>query len=506
MTGSRCGTLLLLGGLLLPAQTLREYERKVTEFTLANGLHFILLERHQVPVVSFHTLVMAGSAQDPGGQTGLAHVLEHMAFKGTESIGTKGWTAEKKALDDLEDAYDRLVAERNKGRGTTVARVVALESEVKNDLAVAQGLEDPSEFERVLAENGATGVNCHTTPDSIETAYSLPSNRIELWFLMESQRLAHPVFRDFYGAREAVIQENKTNVESKLLPKMQQALLATAFAASPYRNPELGWPSDLATLRPAAAKAFYDTYFVPGGMVISIVGDVDPANARRLAERYFGSMLSRPLPDWARTEEPPQLGPKTALLAGASQPALMVGYKRPNQLDRDDLTLDVIRMILAEGRAGLLYKELVEGQGLAQTADATATIPAGRYRGLFVFTLVPAANHTLAELQKGLDDLLARFQSKPVDADTLARVKTTARGRVIRLLGNNRQLAALLPAYYANYGDWRKLFNTIGDMDRVTAEELQRASVQYFNPMNRTAVYVTNAVLSSVPAEVGGAQ
>jgi predicted Zn-dependent peptidase len=499
VTGLRFGTLLCLGVLVLPAQQLRDAERKVTEFTLSNGMHFILLERHQVPVVSFHTLVNAGFAQDPAGQSGLAHLLERLAFKGTENIGTRNWAAEKKALEDVEDVYDRMMAERNKGVRASQIQLAALELDADRAAGMAQSQEDPGEFERVFQENGGVGLSCRTTPDSIETSYSLPSNRIELWFLMESQRLAHPVFREFYQERSAILTEIQNSVDTKPLPKLRQALLATAFAAHPYRNPPLGWPSDVANLRRADAKAFVDTYWVPGNIVMGIVGDVDPASAQRLAERYFGTIPAKPLPAVIHTQEPPQLGPKTVALLGSGQPLLMVGYKRPSQTHADDLALDVVRMILGEGQAGWMYKELVEEKRIAQAVEADDTFPAGRYTSLFVFTVSPARDRTVEENQKALDELLARFIAKPVDADTLARVKNMLRGRIARLLGSNQELAALLPAYYAGYGDWRKLFNVLSGYDHLTAEDLQRVAARYFTPANRTAAYLSDAVQPVLP-------
>ena len=310
---------------------------------------------------------------------------------------------------------------------------------------------------------------------------------------MESQRLGHPVFRNFYREREALHAESQ-DVDSKPLPKLQQALLATAFAAHPYRNPGVGWPGDVTSLMPADARAFYNTYYVPGNMVMGIVGDVDPANAQRLAERYFGNLPAKPSPPMLHTQEPPQTGPKTVvLLANANTPPLLlIGYKRPDQTNRDDLAFDVIRMILAESRTGWLYKELVEGKKIAQAIDATATFPAGRYNNLFVFSVAPAKDHTLEENRSAVEELLARFQAKPVDAETLTRVKNVVRGRIARLLGSNQQLASLLPTYYANYGDWRKLFTTISDLNHLNPEDVQRVATQYFTPANRTVAYLTN--------------
>lgn len=492
MIGLRFGTLLSLGALLLSAQELRDYERKVTEFTLANGLHFILLERHQVPVVSFHTYVNAGSAEDPAGKTGLASLIARVAFNGTETIGTKNWPAEKKALEDVETAFDRMDEERSKGSRASAGTLANLQAGESAALSLAFREQDPEEFMRAIQENGGVGVGSHATQDSIETTYSLPSNRIELWFLLESQRLAHPVFRDFYRERQNLSTDTNNLVESKPTAKLRQSLLATAFEASPYRNPLLGWPSDVNTLRMADAKTFLDTYCGPGNTVISIVGDVDPASAQRLAERYFGPIPARPRPPAMHTQELPQAGPKTVVLWGEAQPLLMVGYKRPPETHRDDPALDLIAIILGDSRTGWMHKELVEQTQIAQGAQAIANVPSARYMNLFVLSVTPAKNHTVEENRKALDDLVTRLQSKPIDGETLARVKNVLRARFARLLGSNQQLAALLPAFYANYGDWRRLFTVAADYDRLTPEELQRVALQYLIPAGRTVAYLTN--------------
>jgi predicted Zn-dependent peptidase len=502
--GLRIATLLCLGVSLLPAQELRDYDRKVTEFTLSNGLHFILLERHQVPVVSFHTYVNAGSAQEPSGQTGLATLLSRLAFEGTETIGSKDWPAEKKALEDLETAYDRVQEERNKGPRASAGTLAALEAVATAALNNAREFENPGEFDRVLQENGAVRVNSHATPDSIEVSYSLPSNRIELWFLLESQRLAHPVFRGFYRERQNMIGESAA-AESKPLPRVRQSLLTAAFEESPYRNPLLGWPSDVASLRVADLKAFLDTYAGPGNTVISIVGDVDPANARTLAERYFGTIPAKPHPPLPHVQEPRQLGPKNVTVWGEAQPVVMVGYKRPAETDRDDAALDFIQMILGDAQTGWMRKSLVDEKRIAQEVDAVASFPSARFVNLFVLTATPAADHTVDENRQALDELVVRLQSQPVDAETLGRVKNVLRSRLARILGNNQRLAGLLPLFYERYGDWRRLFSLASQYDRMTAADLQQVALLYLTPAVRTAVSLApNQGASSSPA--GGQQ
>jgi predicted Zn-dependent peptidase len=496
---ARLTIVFLLAAALAPAQILKEFEKKVTEFSLPNGLHFIIAERHEAPVVSFHTYVSAGSVDDPSGATGIAHMFEHMAFKGTENIGTANWPEERKALDAIEAAYDRLDAERSKGPQADPARVSALTEELQAAIERAESFVVPNEFPRLIEENGGVGMNASTGYDATQYFYSLPSNRMELWFLLESQRFLHPIFREFYKERDVVQEENRMRVESSPQGKLLEAFLATAFEAHSYRNPPGGWPSDVADLRVRDAQEFYAKYYAPANIVIAIVGDVNPAEARRLAERYFGPLPKRPLPPLLHTTEPPQPGPKTTVVDSPSQPLLMIGYKRPNERDKDDPVFDIISEVLSGGRTGLLYQSLVRDKQVALEVEADDTFPDGRYPNLFLFFVAPAVGHTVEENEKALDEVLTDFKARKVDAQTLARVKTKARAQVIRQLDNNAGLASLLTANYAAYGDWRKLFTSLDDLDKVTAEDVERVARQYFVASSRSVAYTV-----AVPTAPGG--
>ena len=474
--------------LALDAQDVKEFEKKISEFTLANGLHFILVERHEAPVIAFHTYVNAGSVNDPSGQTGVAHILEHLAFKGTETIGSKNWADEKKAMDAIEEAYDRLDAERNKGIKADKGRVETLVTQLSLAADRAELYAQPNEFQRVIEENGGQGLSVAAGPGSTESSYSLPSNRLELWFLMESQRFLHPVFREFYREREALLDEYRQQVDAKPQARMTLSLLSTAFAAHPYRNPSGGWPTDIISLRRADARAFFEKYYVPANMVIAIVGDVNTAEAKRLAERYFGPMPAKPLPPVVHTMDPPQPGSRIAIVDSPTQPLAMVAYKRPDQYDKDDTVFDVMQLALSSGRSGLLYKDMVEEKRVAASAQVLATFPDGRYPNLFAFLLAPSAGHTVDENDRALDDFLARFKAKPVDAETLQRAKTQVRAGAVRLMANNGGLAKMLSLYYASYGDWRKLFTGLDDLNKVTADDVQRVAQRYFISANRTLV------------------
>ena len=295
--------------LLLAAQSLQDFEKKVTEFTLANGLHFIVLERHDAPVVSFHSYVNSGAADDPRGRTGLAHMFEHMIGKGTSSIGTKNWPEEKKALEAIEVLYDRLEAERAKGFQKDPAAIAKLEAEVKAAIEKANSYVVPNEYVRIIEENGGVGFNASTANDYTNYFYDLPANRTELWFLMQSEWLRQPIYREFYKERDVVREERRMRIESSPQGKLQEMVLATAFTAHPYRT-AIGWASDIENLRAKDAQEFFLKHYVPANITIAIAGDVNPSEIKRLADQYFSSIPAGPVPGPVRTVEPPQSGEK----------------------------------------------------------------------------------------------------------------------------------------------------------------------------------------------------
>jgi predicted Zn-dependent peptidase len=476
-----------LAPVILCAQNLKEFEKHVTEFTLPNGLHFIVLERHEAPVVSFHTYVNAGAVDDPSNKTGLAHMFEHMAFKGTETFGTRDWVGEKKALEEVETSYDKIDAELAKGPRADKDKVRILQLDVRAVMDRASGFIVPNFYPSVIEENGGVGLNAQTGEDSTNYFYNLPANRVELWFLLESSRFLKPVFRDFYRERDVVREERRMRSESNPQGKLLELFGATAMEAHPYRRPAVGWSSDIENLRVADAAAFFDTYYVASNMTIAVVGDVKAADIQSLATRYFGPLPKKRLPPPVITVEPPQDGPKLAQIQVASQPIEFIGFKRPSQYSKDAAAFEVLSSILSGGRTGLLYKELVRDKQLALEAGAIATYPGGKYPNLFVLAAFPALGKTTAENEKAILDIIDRLKSKPVDAATLLRVKTKTRAGLIRSLDSNSGLASLLVSSYANYGDWRKLFTEIDEIDQVTAADIQRIVTQYFTVQNRTA-------------------
>lgn len=502
MTIKRLRLALLLMPLALAAQSLAEFEKKITEFTLANGMHFIVLERHAAPVASFHLHVDAGAVNDPKGRTGVAHMFEHMIGKGTPSVGSKNYEMERDALADIEKLYDQLEAERNKGFRADSSAIERMQVQVKVAIDKANAYVDQNAYPRVIEESGGVGFNAGTGVDYTAFHYSLPANRAELWFLMQSEWLRQVVFREFYKERDVVREERRMRIESSPQGKLQETLIATAFSAHPYQNFIAGWGSDIENLRVTDAREFFQTYYVPGNMTVAIAGDVDPKQMRRLAERYYGPLAARPMPPALRTVEPKQEGEKRVEIESPSQPIVLVAYKRPDARHADDAVLDILSTVLASGRTGLLYKDLVRDKKISLAAGAVANMPGSKYPNLFMLYSVPAMGHSAEENEKAAYVVLDKLSKAPVDAAALDRAKIKLRAGVIRQLDNNPGMAMQLALYHVSYGNWRKLFTAIDDLNKVTAADVQRVAREYFGKANRTVAYT----VAPKPASQGGAK
>ena len=480
--------MLLIPG-LMAAQSLQDFEKRVTRFTLTNGLTMLVIERHEAPVVSFHTYVNVGSVDDPSGRTGLAHMFEHMAFKGTETIGTKNWPEEKKALDAVEQVYDRLEEELNKSFRGDPKKIEAIKADLDGAIEKANSYVEPNEYDRIVESNGGVGMNANTAEDQTQYFYSFPSNRIELWFLLESSRFLNPVLREFYKERDVVREERRMSTESSPLGQLVEQLLATAFTAHPYKTSPIGWSSDIEQLRRTDAEQFYKRYYTPGNMTIAIAGDVNPAEAKRLAEKYFSRLPKGLPPPRVRTIEPPQEGQKRVAVASAAQPFLVVGYKRPNQYSPDNAPLEVLSDVISDGRTGIIYKDMVRDKRIALGAESGAAFPGGKYPSLFFFFVVPSSGHSVEENEKAVDAIVDRVKKEKVDADSLQRVKTKLRATLIRKLDSNSGLARELAFYEANFADWRRIFTELDDYNKVTADDVLRVAKTYLVDNNRTTAY-----------------
>jgi predicted Zn-dependent peptidase len=474
------------------AQDLASFEKRTSTRVLDNGLTVIMLERHDAPVFSYATMVNTGSAQEVPGITGLAHMFEHMAFKGSDQIGTKDWKAEEAALARVEETYAAYQAARGATR-PDAARVEQLRKAWQDSIAEADKFVEDNEFSEVVDRAGGVGMNAFTSSDVTGYFFSLPSNRFELWAYLESERFRKPVFRQFYKERDVVFEERRMRTESSPFGRLFEQFLGAAFIAHPYGFPTVGWPSDLQSFSATDAAEFSRKYYVPANMVVAIVGDVNPAEAWPVVERYFGRLPKSPAPPALRTVEPPQIAERTVTLRETAQPIYMEGYHRPASSHPDSPVYDVISMLLSSGRTSRLYKSLVRDQKIAAGAAGFNGFPGEKYGNLFTFYAITTPGHTPDEVSKAIRAEIEKIKSEEVPAEELASVKTRVKAGLIRQLSGNSGLALQLASYQTLYGDWRELFREVERIDKVTSADVKRVANATFTENNRTVAKIESA-------------
>jgi predicted Zn-dependent peptidase len=472
------------------AQDLSSFEKRTTVKVLPNGLTLIVCERHEAPVFSFYTLVDAGSADDPQGASGLAHMFEHMAFKGTAEIGTTNYAAEKAALAKVETAYAAYDVEYRKRVGQDRTKLDALHKAFEDAETAAQKYVIPNQFSEIAEDNGAVGINASTEEDSTQYFWSMPSNRLQLWAWLESQRIGHPVEREFYKERNVVQEERRMRVDSSPTGRMIEQFLATAYVAHHYRVPGVGWESDISQVSATEATVFHQKFYVPSNIVIAVVGDVSAAQAMPVLERYFAAIPAGPKPESMTTLEPTQTAEKSVIIREATQPFYIEGYHRPDYRDPDDAVYDAITDIFSNGRTARLYRSLVRDQQIAAEAEGFSGFPGEKYPGLFAVYAVPLPGHTPEEMRKAIHKEIDRLKSEDVSDAELARFKTRTRADLLRGLADNEGLAHQLAEYQTRYGDWRQLFLQLNKIDAVSKADIRRVANKIFTENNRTSAQI----------------
>jgi len=485
-------TLFLAGAIALAGlaqQEFREIESRVTEFTLKNGMKFLVLERKKAPVASFVTYADVGSAQEVKGITGLAHLLEHMAFKGTDKIGTKDYARERVALEKVEQAYAALREEKRKGAKADPEKLKKLEEAFRQAQEEAGKYVASNEFGEAVERAGGRQLNATTAADRTIYFFSLPSNHMELWFWLESERFLNPVFREFYKERDVVMEERRL-MESQPVGKLLEEFLAAAYKAHPYGEPVIGHMSDLENLTTADAVAFFRKYYIPSNLVAAVVGDVDPKRVRELAERYFGRIPGGPKPEPLRTVEPPQEAERRVTMWLRAQRMVLMGYHKPDINHPDDAVYDAISSLLSEGRSSRLYRGLVRDRKVATQVAGFPGLPGQKYPGLFIFFAMTAPGRTNQEVEKAIEEELERLIKEPVSKEELDGVKRRARASLLRQLDDNLGLAIQLSSMQALTGDWRNLFRQLDKINAVTPEDIQRVAKATFTRTNKTVAVI----------------
>jgi len=469
----------------------------VIEKTLSNGLRLLMVVRHDEPTIAGGWVAHVGSANERPGITGIAHLFEHMMFKGTPTIGTRDAEKDRQIMAEQDRIREEMRVEEAKVRAAfrrgeiedwqkpehQTPRWRELNQRFQELIKQQRELLVKNEFDRIYTSQGGSGMNAFTAKDLTAYFITVPANKLELWMWMESERLYRPVFREFYAERDVVYEERRLRVESTPLGKFEEAFESMVWKAHPYHWPVIGWPSDVASISKAEADAFYATYYAPQNITAILVGDFDPQTAVSLAERYFGRIPRGPqtAPE-VITLEPPQPAEQRMVAEADTNPRVDVVWQSVPFQHRDGYALQVLAQVL-NGRTGRLYKRLVLERQLATSAYASQD--SMKWAGLFGISAEVREPKTPSELEEGIYEVLEELKNKEVPAEELQKVKNNFAAAEYRKLSSNMAILFQL-IWQDGMGDWREINEAGAKIQAVTAADVQRVARKYLTRENRT--------------------
>ncbi|MFH1219179.1 MAG: pitrilysin family protein [Candidatus Eisenbacteria bacterium] len=547
---------------IIGSQTL---EDKVKEFTLANGMRFVVVERPVAPVFFAAIGFNVGSINEWDGVTGISHILEHMLFKGTKKIGTLSYAKEKKYLEKEDDLAIALADTRRQignwrleiyddfVRGIVSSFPEDLKHEIGSDKlkeleALVSALEArkqmPEEagryptliedsgvdyYDRYLASKrlqmelaqvqrehsslivkeefwdiylreGGRMLNAFTANDLTAYIVYLPSNRLELWMSVESDRFANPIFRELYQERDVVAEERRLG-ENDPDEQLFDTFLAAAFQASPYRRSVIGWMSDIQDVTRPELESYFGHFYAPNNAVAILVGDVDVNTVRRMATRYFGRIPRQAPIAPLITQEPKQKGERRVTVEHTANPRVLIGYHIPATPHPDSYPLKALMEVLGSGRTSRLYKKIYQELQLTSEAPEVSNGPGEKLDNLLMIDAAPRYPHTAEEVEKAIYAEIEVIQNEPPSEREMQRIRNKIDAAMVRTLGNNLGIAFNIGFNAISRGDWRTYLEDLEKIKQVKPEDVSYVAKQYLTPENRT---VATLVKIEEKKEAGG--
>jgi predicted Zn-dependent peptidase len=511
-------SLLGLALLLVPASLGEEtgMQVEVETFTLDNGLTFLLVEKPEMTTIAAAWVAHVGSSNERPGITGISHLFEHMMFKGTHTIGTTDIKRDLEIIAEQEALQDKIralyVKQRERARlgeiddpfdpENRTAELVELEQEFEKLVDAQREILIGNDFDKIYTRAGAARMNAFTTEDLTGYFINVPANKIELWFWLESDRLANPVFREFYSERAVVYEERRMRTESSPTGEFDEQFEAMFWESHPYSWPVVGWPSDLEVITKEQADNYFDTYYAPNNLTAVLVGNFDSAEVKKMATSYFGRLeRGKQEPSDVATLEMEQRAEKRMIAECDCQPQISIMYHTKAFRHKDSYALDVLSELL-NGRTGRLYKAMVLGDEIASSAFASQD--SRKWGGLFSFSAETKGDATPAQLEQAWYAVLDELRNEPIPATELKKVKNQITADSFRQLESPFFLMIQL-LFYDGLGDWQYLNYNSEKTLAVTADDVKRVANTYFTKQNRavgTYHRKTGTAAAEIPPEV----
>ena len=463
---------------------LKEMAEKVKTYTLSNGIKVIFYRRGDAPIFAGAVVVRVGGSDEVTGQTGISHLFEHMAFKGTRAVGTKDYAAEKRLLERLET-----IAEASQAAQQLSPEQQKEWDEIHEKL---RSLWISDDFTARYEKQGAVGQNATTDKEFTKYFVNMPRSAFEFWCKMEADRLISPIMRQFYQERDVVLEERRMRYEDDPGGKLYELLLGVAYQRHPYRAPVIGYERDLRRITAKQLESFRARYYIPQNIVISLVGRVDPEVDIKVVEEYFGDVPTGPDTKRDIPEEGKQEGQRRVELSTQASPEVVIAYRKPNYPDADDPPVSVMAEILAGGRTSPLYVELVKRKQLVAGISQEEG-PGVAYPNLLMFGMTVKSPHSTNSVIDAFDSVLHRFIKQGATEEQLDIAKRAIGMEYLGHLSSNQSLALDFATSQLAYGTWKASIEWYDLMMKVTLGDIKRVAEKYLVAGQRTIATIERA-------------
>ncbi|MGA3051752.1 MAG: pitrilysin family protein [Chitinispirillaceae bacterium] len=450
----------------------------VSYSTLDNGLRLIMVPDTNVAVVSCRIYYFVGSMYESSGYTGLSHMFEHMMFKGTKRLGTTDYEKEIPYMETI-DSLDRLAYNREQAVGRQDSLSKLYRQQITATLDKQRKYIKKDEIWELYQNNGGTGLNAWTADNMTAYIVTLPKNKVDLFYWIESDRMSDPVLREFPSERDVVMEERRMRIDNKPDGRYWERLNALFDIASPYRIPTIGWPSDIRGYTRQKLEQYVRRFYTPDNAVMILVGNIDTVTARKNVERYFGSIPRAQQPkEEPITREPAPIGETRYTVYDDAAPHIDMLFHTPGYPNPDLYRLDVIEGILS-GRSGRLYRRLVDIEGLCISIDVSNELRL--FDGCFQISADLKTGTDPAKVERIIREELARIASVPPTDAEMQRVRNDIRMSFVSDLKSLEGLSDRL-AFFERLGSWRDMLTYPDSIAEVKPREIPPVAKKYLDP------------------------
>lgn len=457
--------------------------------TLSNGLKVLMVRDEDVPVVSCRLYYFVGSMYEGPGTSGLSHMYEHMMFKGTKILGTKDFDKEQPLMKSI-DSIDVIIGDlRSQGYSEKDSLFKANRDAIFSLLEKQREFIKKDEIWETYQNGGGTGLNAWTADDVTAYIVTLPKNKTELFYWIESDRMANPILREFYSERDVVTEERRMRYDNKPVNRYWEMLAAKFYSAHPYRIPTIGWMSDIRAYTRKKMSDHIKRYYTPDNGMLILVGNINPEEELKKIKSYFNKIPRANKPkDVVVTKEPAAIGETRFTVYDNAQQRIDIMFQVPGFPHNDLYALDVIEGILS-GRSGRLYNRIVKEDGLGTGAGASCSYKFDT--GYF---------HVWASIKNGSDpkkveeaifDELNKLKHKKPSINEMERVKNSIQMHFVKQLKSLEGLSDQL-AFFEIYGSWKDMYDYPGHISAIKAENIPKIAESYFNEEIRTTGLLLN--------------